>query len=205
MDSRLAFQIAARQQPRMDLLQSGDGGFRSGGPHAGFASGIISKKGGAARARPEIRRMMSASDRQCLAAHGAGYLTCPSSGPSARVATAAIRTDRGCGFRGSGTDPDCRAMPLNQPRLHGGDECIQQIMSATGPHRSCTPSAFRQLWSKIPARWLALHGAPERAPPASGDPDGHRLPPCPAARYVKTERPSSRLARHVRGSIRQRE
>ena len=79
---------------------------RSGGPHAGFASGIASKKGGAARARPEFCRMMSASNRRCLAAHGAGYLTCPSSGPSARVATAAAWTDRGCGFRGSGTDPD---------------------------------------------------------------------------------------------------
>ncbi len=154
---------------------------------------------------------MSASDRQYLAAHGAGYLTCPSSGPSARVATAAAWTDRGCGFRGSGTDPDrCLDASRSAPGFTGAMKGIQQIMSATGPFRSCTPSAFRRLWSKIPARWLALHGAfgrlsPERAPPASGDPDGHRLPSCPAARYVKTERPSSRLVRHVRGSIRQRE
>ena len=156
--------------------------------------------------------MMSASDRRCLAAHGAGYLTCPSSGPSARVATAAIRTDRGCGFRGSGTDPDrCIDASRSAPQFTGAMKHIQQIMSATGPFRSCLPhTALSAGVEQIPARWLALHGAFGRVssgerPPASGDPDGHRLPPCPAARYVKTERPSSRLARHVRGSIRQRE
>jgi hypothetical protein len=171
---------------------------KSGGPHAGFASGIGSKKGGAARARPETRRMMSASDRRCLAAHGAGLSTCPSSGLSARIAPAAAWTDRGCGFRGSGTDPDRRAMLLNQPRNHGAMKHIQHIMSATGPHRSCSPhTAFRQLWSKIPARWLALHVSRTR-PARQRNPDGHRLLPRSAARYRRSRKAFLPHGRNVR-------
>ena len=124
---------------------------KSGGPHAGFASGIISKNGGAARARPESRRMMSASDRRCLAAHGAGYLTCPSSGPSARVATAAAWTDRGCGFRGSGTDPArCVDAFRSAPGFTGAMKCIQQIMSATGPFRSAAPARLSAAVERVP-------------------------------------------------------
>jgi hypothetical protein len=137
--------------------------------------------GGAARARPEYRRMISASDRRRLAAHGAGLSTCPSSGPSARIAPAAIWTNRGCGFRGSGTDPDAPHWP---------------VMSATGPFRCAAPPAFRQVWSAFPARWLALHG--QFWPPASGTPMASASLRDPPHVTTDPERPSSRLVRYVR-------
>ena len=99
--------------------------------------------GGAARARPESRRIMSASDRRCLAAHGAGYLTCPSSGLSARVATAAAWTDRGCGLRGSGTDPDRR---IDASRSAPG---FTGAMNASS--KSCPPQARTGLPPRPPS------------------------------------------------------
>jgi len=159
--------------------------------------GIASRMGGAARARPESRRMMSASDRRCLAAHGAGLSTRPSSGLSARIAPAAAWTDRGCGFRDSGTDPDRQAMPFSQPRNNGAMKHIRHIMSATGPHRSAASSAFRQLWGKIPARWLALHVSRTR-PARQRNPDGIRLLPRPAARYGRPRKAFLPLGRNVR-------
>ncbi len=120
-----------------------------------------SKWGGAARARPEFRRMMSASDRRCLAAHGAGLSTRPSSGLSARIAPAAIRTDRGCGFRNSGTDPDAH-------------------------HASCPPQARTGLAVRTqPFGWREINPGPvagfarvskETRPPAEP-----RWPPPPCA------------------------
>ena len=126
--------------------------------------------------------MMSASDRRRLAAHGAGLSTCPSSGPSARIAPAAIWTDRGCGFRGSGTDPDAQHLARHVRHRPGPDVPFAAAVAA--------------MRKRLPARWLALRG--RSRPPASGAPMASAsfrdLPHV----TQDPERPSSRLVRHVR-------
>jgi hypothetical protein len=78
----------------------GCGRIQSGGPHAGSASGVcmvgagslpVPHRGGAVRARPGTRRMLSGI-RQAAPRISRGIL-----GP-ARIAPAAIRTDRGTCF-----------------------------------------------------------------------------------------------------------
>jgi len=133
--------------------------------------------GGATCARPEYRRMMSASDRRHLARLGSGLSTRvppgllrPRSGPTARVGFGEpARTLQAKNL----TCPPQARTGLPAPRL--------RLSAATGQE---------------PVRWLALH-ASQRDPPASGTPmasaSSRALPHVPA----NPERPSSRLDQHV--------
>jgi hypothetical protein len=108
--------------------------------------------GGADSARPGIRRMVSPPDRRRPRTHvEVGLLTRPSSGPSTRVAPAAAWTGRGRCF--------------GRVFRHGHwREKMRHVRHRPAP----VIHPARQAGNRTPARWLALHDAPERAPPASG-------------------------------------
>ena len=108
---------------------------------------------------------------------------------------------------GSGTDADrllrMRPGPRGVPARRGTHPArhVRHRPVPVSPHgprkRACR--------TDLRPRWLALHARPEERPPASGTPmasASFRYPPHVPAR---PERPSSRLVRHVRGAIRQRE
>jgi len=133
-------------------------------------------KGGAARARPEYRRMMSASDRRRLAPPG----VYPRPDCSGRDQD----RPREWFSQGSGTDPDAP-----HPARH--------VRHRPGPASAPRTQPFD--WARRnPARWLALHGPPERAPPASGTPMASTSSRCLPHVTANPERPSSRLVQHVR-------
>jgi hypothetical protein len=85
---------------------------------------------------------------------------------------------------GSGTDP---AAP--HPARH--------VRHRPGPV-SAFPGRLSAGTERNPARRLALHGPPERAPPASGTPMASASPRCLPHVTTNPERPSSRLVLHVR-------
>jgi len=139
----------------------------------------MDSKAGAARARPEYRRMMSASDRQHLASSGVR--------PRPDCSGRSLDRPRGWVWRGSGTDPEGQ----------------KTLMSATGPDRSCAPhSTFRQARNESrPGGWLCTVNETAR----QRNPDGLCLLLAPAARYGKPREAFLPPGRKRSRSIRQRE
>ncbi len=132
--------------------------------------------GGAARARPEYRRMMSASDRRRLAPAGV-YPRPDCSGRDQDRSRAWF-------WQGSGTDP-AAPHPARHVRHRPGPVSVFLGRLSAGMERN-------------PARRLTLHGPPERAPPASGTPMASASPRCLPHVTTNPERPSSHLNRSVR-------
>ena len=143
-----------------------------------------SRTGVALSARgPEVAGCCPASDRRRLAGHGAGLSACPSSGPSARVAPAAVRTDRGtCVWRGFRHGPwPAVSGPSCPPQARPGDAPLTRLSAgaertrpggwlSTGPSGTC------------PAKTGAASGTPmasaSRSLPrhVSAPGPGHSLP-----------------------------
>jgi len=142
--------------------------------------------GGADSARPGTRRMASPSDRRWPRTHAeVGLSTRPSSGPSARVAPAAVRTDHGrCFGREFRHGPCARSwmMRVTQGGIARGNAsstaCPPQARTA-GPSPACTGGS-----GPGPVAGFARR---LRAPPASGTALAIASPI--AASYVET-RPS---------------
>ena len=111
---------------------------------------------------PEVAGCCPASDRRRLAGHGAGLSACPSSGPSARVAPAAIRTDRGsCVWRGFRHGP-WRAVsgPPCPPQARPGDTPLARpfglAWNGPGPVAGFPPARL----GTCPAKTGAASGTP---------------------------------------------
>ena len=129
--------------------------------------------GGAPRARPEYRRMMSASDRQRLA-------------PFGRLSPSGLLRPRSGQTAGVGLEVPARTLTHR----------IRRFMSATGPDRSCAPHPPCQLAQSEtrPGGWLCTVDRP----PASGTPMASASPRTSPHVTANPERPSSHLNRSVR-------
>ena len=161
----------------MGGLHRGEIRLRSGGPHAGFASGegVVGWRGSrTARVSPDDVRIRQAAP--CT----------PGSGLSTRFPPGLLRPQPG---QAAGVGLGIPARTLTH---------TWRVMSATGPDRPCVPHlAFRLVRTKTrPGGWLCTRL--ERGPPASGTPMAsasfRALPHVTA----NPERPSSRLVENVR-------
>ena len=151
----------------------------------------VPHRGGAERARPGSRRMLSGIRQAAPCRPRSRLFACPSSGPSARVAPAAIRTDRGtCVWRGFRHGPwQAASGPPCPPQARPGQP-------APRPPCGQTRNGIR------PGGWLSTGflGCLSRETPMP--PAEPRWPPPPEASRATSARPApgipSRLARNVR-------
>jgi len=147
-------------------------------------------RGGAERARPGTRRMLSGIRQAAPCRPRSRPFACPSSGPSARIAPAAVRTDRGtCVWRGFRHGP-WRAVsgPSCPPQARPGDTPLARL--SAGAEQDPGPVA-----GFPPAR---LGTCPAK-PVLPAEP---RWPPPPEACRATSAHPApgipSRLHRNVR-------
>ena len=150
-----------------------------------------SRTGVALSARgPEVAGCCPASDRRRLAGHGAGLSACPSSGPSARVAPAAIRTDRGtCVWRGFRHGPwQAASGPPCPPQARPGDTPLARpfglARNEPGPVAGFPP---------------APRGLAPRKPVLPAEP---RWPPPPEACRATSARPAPGIPSHLHRNVR---
>ena len=151
--------------------------FKSGGPHAGFASGMRKKSwrsARTARVSPDDVRIRQAVPCTPGMLPPPGLLR-PRSGQTAGVVL---------------------EFPAQTLTRRTGP-----VMSATAPDRILTfPARHCGARKRLPARWLALHGRISTA--RQRNPDGLRLLPRPAARYGRSRKaylpPEPKRSRFIR-------
>lgn len=146
--------------------------------------------GGADSARPGIRRMLSGIRQAAPCRPRSRLFACPSSGPSARVAPAAVRTDRGtCVWRGFRHGP-WRPFPARHVRHRPGPVTRPSPALSgrrghdPGPVAGFPPASSGTCRTGLaPPRTDAASGTPmasaSRSPPrhVSAPGPGHSLPP----------------------------
>ena len=126
--------------------------------------------GGAVRARPGTRRVLSGI-RQAVSCmtRGLAYPPAPLQGPSPGLPRPRSGQTTGDAHDAdSGTDPDLSDASRSAPKTTGAMEHIQQIMSATGPVRCFAPRppCGRQGTRSRPGGWLCTPLPKEDRPPA---------------------------------------